>query len=347
MKLSENQKNGFYIALTVFLGVCFGIVVFFIVKHFRNNNSNNNCPDKCNGINCGDGCSACTSTCPSGSCIGGSCSGGYTCLDKCNGINCGDGCSACTGTCPSGSCIGGSCKADPNPDCYAAGQDPFGTPPGPCDIGKKLKCCDGTSFCLADNGKGYICKDTATVKTTDRCDKNKNVPLPTCSSLPKCLGSRQFCPNPSNEKEPYFFNATSNQYTYTCDNALNLELGTSMPDTTLATDTQVMAEFDLPVDGLDSCNLGWTVDAIGRCRMLNPYKTARGDTGSGSGCTFIPSDPYRPNGVKSPEYNLDKGGLWLYGVKPNLPDCNSTVPAGAKFCVGKYNPNKISKYSKP
>ena len=297
MKLSENQKNGFYIGLTVFLGLCFGLVVFFIVQHFKNKNTIN-CTPNCNGKICGDDdkCgNPCQGTCPSGqSCIGGICSGGSTCPTKCNGINCGDGCSTCTGICPSGqSCIGGICSGG-------------STCPTKCN---GINCGDGCSTC------------------TGSCP----------------YGCGQGTCNPSNEKEAYFFNATSNQYTYTCDNALNLELGTSIPNISLATDTQVMSEFDL-VDGLDSCNLGWTVDANGACRMLNPYKTAR--EGSGSGCTFIPSDPYRPNGVKSPQYTQDKGGLWLYGVKPNLPDCNSTVPAGAKFCVGKYNPNKISKYSK-
>ena len=38
MKLTQKQKNGFYISLTVFLAVGLGIVVFLIVKHFRNKN---------------------------------------------------------------------------------------------------------------------------------------------------------------------------------------------------------------------------------------------------------------------------------------------------------------------
>jgi len=187
MKLSENQKDIFYIALTVFLAVGLGIVVFLIVKHLRNKNSNN-CTPNCNGKNCGDdGCKGNCGGCQSGQTCGedGKCSGGSTCPTNCNGINCGEGCSACPNSCPSDKpCTQGQCTDGPAENCYKNNEDPFG--------GKKCQkdgCCNESQYlCFHPKHEGG--KDNYTCQT-EKC-KN-NTPPPKCSTLPNECENKNLC----------------------------------------------------------------------------------------------------------------------------------------------------------
>ena len=230
MKLSENQKNVFYISLTVFLGLCFGIVVFFIVQHFRNKNTNN-CIRKCNGKNCGDdGCKGSCGTCPSGQTCGqdGKCTGctpncdgtckeddgcGNTCQGTCpSGQTCGqdgkctgctpkcdgtckedDGCgNPCQDTCQSGqTCISGKCTPNTPDTCYGKNQDPFG-PPGACSQ-NRLKCCNNLQFCFNNKTNGYVCRDQKV--DGDICKGDQGFKYPDCTKILGCTGSSQFCPH--------------------------------------------------------------------------------------------------------------------------------------------------------
>jgi len=276
MKLLENQKNGFYIALTVFLVLCFGLVVFFIVQHFRNKN---NCTPNCNGKNCGDnGCKGNCGTCPSGQTCGqdGSCSGESTCPAKCNGINCGDGCTTCTGNCPSG---------------QTCGQD--GSCSGPVIDNKEVYFYDLNRYQIP-----YLTNNTVDGKSSiERNQENLNYIKATATGL-----------------------------------------GASF-----ATSDQLFTEWK---NGLDSCNVGWVYDPNNKNNAAIPFRTGREQ---GSGCEEPnTSNPYfdgfrHPSGDPTP--TDPKWGVFLYGVKPNLPDCNGgTINLGDR-CVGNYAPGKISKYS--
>ena len=76
--------------------------------------------------------------------------------------------------------------------------------------------------------------------------------------------------------------------------------------------------------------------------MVNPYKTQI------PGSTFC-STPNTNNISKDPStstsYQAQSAGLYLYGVKPNLPDCNNSKSNNSGIpCVGRYNKDKMSKY---
>jgi len=229
MKLLENQKNGFYIALTVFLVLCFGLVVFFIVQHFRNKN---NCPAKCNGINCGDGCTACTGNCPSG----------QTCGQD------------------------GSCSS---PEVYFYDVNRYQIP--------------------------YI--------TIGKVDNKTSV--------------ERNLENLNNIK------------------AIATSLGASF-----ATSDQLLTEWK---NGLDSCNVGWVYDPDNVNNAAIPFRTAREQ---GTGCEKPNTiNPYIDGFSGDPPPTDPKWGLFLYGVKPNLPDCNGGTINSGDRCVGNYAPGKISKYS--
>jgi hypothetical protein len=194
MNLSKNQKNGIYIGLTVF----FGLVVFFIVKHFKNKNTNN-CIPKCNGKNCGDdGCKGNCGTCPSEQTCGqdGKCSG-TVCIPDCDGKNCGeiDNCNKpCQeGPCtePGYTCISGKCNPNIPDTCYHKDEDPFGNPPGACSQ-NRLQCCDNLQFCFNKNTNNYVCRDNKL--KTDICKGDPGFKYPDCEKIPDCKGSSQFCP---------------------------------------------------------------------------------------------------------------------------------------------------------
>jgi hypothetical protein len=190
MKLSENKKNGFYITLTVFLGVCFVIVVFFIVQHFRNKNTNN-CIRKCNEKNCGnDGCKGKCGSCPSGQ----SCDqdGKCICIPKCDGTcSTNDGCGhVCQGSCPSGQTCGQDGKCSSVTDCYEDNENPF-QPPA-CAQAKKLKCCGTLKFCK--NKGDYYCRSNKAIGDVCEDDIDFSFPVCTGTKISDCMSSTQFCP---------------------------------------------------------------------------------------------------------------------------------------------------------
>ena len=198
MKLSENQKNGFYITLTVFLGLCFGIVVFFIVQHFRNKNTNN-CTRKCDGTcSTNDGCGhVCQGSCPSGQTCGqdGKCS---SCTPKCDGTcSTNDGCGhVCQGSCPSGKTCGQDGKCTSATDCYEDNENPFQAPA--CSQGTKLKCCGTLKFCK--NKGEYYCRSNKAIGDVCEGDPDFSLPICTLTKIPDCMKSTQFCPQKTGYK---------------------------------------------------------------------------------------------------------------------------------------------------
>jgi hypothetical protein len=258
MKLSENQKDVFYIALTVFLAVGLGIVVFLIVKHFRNKNSNN-CTPNCNGKNCGDdGCKGNCGGCQSGQTCGkdGKCSGGPADCSRCdNQKTCGPNCNGdCGGICssPEQTCgTDGECTGGPDTDCYGEKENPFPSH-NACDGGKKLKCCDKLSFCRS--GKDYICK---TKVKGDICQGDKGFIGPICSdsAIPDCNKSPQFCPKPDGSTCPDKCNGIK------CGDGCSGCTGTKCPDGQICPVTQHPGKPGChePRTGLacigDSCNI--------------------------------------------------------------------------------------------
>ena len=107
-----------------------------------------------------------------------------------------------------------------------------------------------------------------------------------------------------------------------------------------ATKEQLIAEWK---NGLDSCNAGWVYNNPLKedSNVYIPYRTIRG---TGSGC----ENPFALAAGEIPSVSglqgTEKWGMYLYGVKPKLPDCNSGVASGTP-CVGNYAPGKTSKFS--
>ena len=253
MELTKNKKIGLYIGLAVVLGVGFGILVFLIVRHFRNNNThNNNCTPKCDGKTCED--NGCNGSCP---CDNTCCGAGFYCdsnTKKCL-VNPPDPCKDLCGKpntagtlCPcDNTCCGAGFYCDsntkkclvnpPDPsDCYKNNEDPFGIPA--CDSGKKLKCCDDLRFCRvesSDKTYSYKCK---TKIAGDICEGDQGFIAPKCDkSIADCMTkTSQFCPTPDtdncyNENE----NPFSTQGQTPCQKGINccnrlLFCGTKNPD---------------------------------------------------------------------------------------------------------------------
>jgi hypothetical protein len=189
MNLSKNQKNGIYIGLTVF----FGLVVFFIVKHFKNKNTNN-CIPKCNGKNCGDdGCKGNCGTCPSEQTCGqdGKCSG-TVCIPDCDGKNCGeiDNCNKpCQeGPCtePGYTCIGGKCTCIP--DCDGKNCGEIDNCNNPCQEGP---CTEPGYTCIGGKCNPNI-PDTCYHKDEDPFG---NPPGACSQNRLQCCDNLQFCFN--------------------------------------------------------------------------------------------------------------------------------------------------------
>ena len=193
MKLSDNQKNGFYIGLTVCLGLCFGLVVFFIVQHFKNKNTNN-CTPNCNGKFCGDdGCKGNCGNCPSEQTCGqdGKCSG-TGCISVCDGKNCGDdnGCGKpCQeGICPSGqTCISGKCGTACISNCNGINCGDDDNCGKPCQEGI---CPDGQT-CIS----GKCNPNTPATCYQKDLDPFGNPPGACSQNRLKCCDNLQFCFN--------------------------------------------------------------------------------------------------------------------------------------------------------
>ncbi len=184
MKLSENQKYIFYIALTAFLAVGLGIVVFLIVKHFRNNN----CTPNCNGKFCGDdGCKGNCGTCLPGQTCGedGKCSG---CPDTCKGKECGDQCKGICGTCLPGQTCGEDGKCSGCPDTCKGKKCGDNGCKGICGTCLPGQTCgeDGKCSGCPENCNGVNCGPDCT-------DCRSCLPGQTCGKNGKCSGCPDKC----------------------------------------------------------------------------------------------------------------------------------------------------------
>ena len=190
MKLTQKQKNGFYISLTVFFILCFGIVVFLIVRHFKNTNCTPNCAGKvCGDDGCGSTCGAGCPKSPNYTCSAGKC----ICKANCAGKKCGedDGCgSTCDGVCPSPNftCTGGKCICTPNCSGKKCGDDDgcestcsdCSLPNYTCTGGKCICTpnCSGKK-CGDDDGCESICSDCSLPNYT--CTGGKCICKPICT----------------------------------------------------------------------------------------------------------------------------------------------------------------------
>jgi hypothetical protein len=170
MNLTENQKYGF-IGLSVILGLALGLVLFFIIRHFRNK-TGNNCVKKCNDKTCGDdGCNGSCGTCSDGKTCDIS-SGKCICVPNCDGKECGDdGCTGSCGTCSEAegkTCDISSGKCISNQDGYEDGEDIFYNK---CNKGKK--CANPKSnICFNPTKKIFSCEQSCSSTKTPDCIKN-------------------------------------------------------------------------------------------------------------------------------------------------------------------------------
>ena len=184
-----------------------------------------------------------------------------------------------------------------------------------------------------------------------------------CVCSGSCTGSKCTCPNGTvcnektslceipvtDKKEVYFYDV--NRYGIpqltTGDNSVNrnfdnMKANKQTADSlgaVQATKEQLIAEWK---NGLDSCNAGWVYNNPLKedANVYIPYRTTRG---TGSGCEnkdVLSGEIPSASGLQGTE----KWGMYLYGVKPKLPDCNSGVASGTP-CVGNYAPGKTSKFS--
>ncbi len=402
-------NNVFYILLPL---VFLGLVVFFIVKHFRNI-----CTPKCDNKICGpNGCGGNCGTCPEGK----SCSPDGTscnCVPACTGKVCGpDGCGGNCGTCPAGkSCSsdGTSCICDGacngrhcGPDaCGGGGPNNCGTCPagkscssdgtscicdgacngrhcgpdacggggpnncGTCQLGQSCdssgKCVDCPKQCdqkvCGPDGCGGVCGNcikgfqcsqdhksctcmsdcTGKICGPDNCNVANACGDPCSADGKVCASDGKSCTNPP---EIYYYNPnTGGDYT-----KINAQKYADTPgNVSVATYEQVLNEYQFDY-GLDSCYLGWTDTSfdVGSdvLEMVNPYKT---QIPSSTFCSIPNTNNISKNPSTSRPYEDDikSAGLYLYGVKPNLPDCNNSNPNNSgNPCVGRYNKDKMSKY---
>ena len=155
------------------------------------------CPNSCNGINCGDGCTTCTGVCPPGQCINGKCSAS-TCPDRCNGINCGDGCTTCPGVCPPGQCIGGTCSPCPA-NCKGINcGDGCTTCNSICPSGQTCVggTCTKTQLPDCATNTSLVCNSTCTCATGKNCNTTSGKCIPDCTSSDDCSTGSCVCPGP-------------------------------------------------------------------------------------------------------------------------------------------------------
>ena len=358
------SKNVFYILLPL---VFLGLVVFFIVKHFRNI-----CTPKCDNKICGpNGCGGNCGTCPEGK----SCSQDGTscnCVAACAGKVCGpDGCDGNCGSCPEGkscspdgtscncvaACAGKVCGPDGcNGNCGTCPVEQSCDPTGKCvDCPKQCdnKVCgsDGCGGVCGNCIKGFQCsQDQKSCTCMSDCKgkicgpDNCNVAnaCGTCPEGKSCSSDGKSCTNPP---EIYYYNPNTGGDYY---NKINAQKYADTPgNVSVATYDQVLNEYKFEY-GLDSCYPGWTDTSftVGNdfLEMVNPYKT---QIPSSTFCSIPNTNNIFKNPSTSRPYqdDIQSAGLYLYGVKPNLPDCNNSNPNNSgNPCVGRYNKDKMSKY---
>jgi len=248
----------------------------------------------------------------------------------------------------------GPCGESSN--CYCPGKtycdstnkcaDPPAVPKGTCDVNGS---CADILKCTCPTGNRC---DTSTLS----CVCSGSCTDPSICSCPKgtiCNKNTSLCEIPSNDdkKEVYFYD----KYRYSIPqltsitggdgtqiNYDNMAANKSIADkynATQATKEQLIAEWK---GGLDSCNYGWLYNNIEKedTNVYIPYRTSRG---LNSGCEkvdVVSGDIPSASGLQG----TNKWGLYLYGKKPSLPDCNGGGLTDGQECVAKYSPTKFSKY---
>ena len=321
--------NVLYILLPL---VFLGLVVFFIVKHFKNI-----CTPKCDNKICGpNGCGGNCGTCPDGkSCSpdGTSCS----CEPTCNGLHCGPDTCGGGGLDKCGTCLAGK-SCDSTGKCVDCAKNCDNKVCGSDGCGGE---CGNCIYQCSPDQKSCICVSDCTGKICGPDNCNVANACGDCSQGTVCALDGKSCTNPP---EIYYYNPNTGGE-YTKINAQTyVDTDGNVP---VATYQEVLDEYKVDY-GLDSCYLGWTDSSFDLgsdlLEMVNPYRTQI------PGSTFC-SKPNTNNISKNPstsrpyEDDTQSAGLYLYGVKPNLPDCNNSNPnISGNPCVGRYNKDKMSKY---
>ena len=296
------------------------------------------CIGNCTGKICGpDGCGGSCGTCPDGKVCSPDGKKCADCTRDCTGKICGpDGCGGSCGTCKDGNtCFsdGTYCGCLPDCDGKVCGLNGCGGLCGTCPDGKVCSWSDGKTCRDCTDCTGKICGNDDCVNV-NACG--------TCPDGRMCSPDGKSCSNPP---EIYYYNPnTGGEYTKISADAYS----TNAPNNAyVAGVNQVYDEYRMD-DGLDSCYLGWTSNSFGSGKnyltIVNPYRTQI------PGSTFC-STPNTNNINKDPstskpyEDKTQSAGLYLYGVKPNLPDCNNSKPNNSGIpCVGRYNKYRMSKY---
>jgi hypothetical protein len=149
MLSSETKKMILYVAIACLIGVITGVLLYFLIKHFRNT-SDSGCNPSC-GSN---------QTCVSGVCKDKStsgcnppCSSNQTCV---SGVCKDTPAGGCNPPCSSNqTCVSGVCKDKPSGNCTKAGDDMNKT-------GKCLECCsDSPDVYLVKGKAGPITKENS------------------------------------------------------------------------------------------------------------------------------------------------------------------------------------------
>ncbi len=233
----------------------------------------------------------------------------------------------CTDSCNS------KCKCPKGTECDSNSKTCKAKAPEPC----------GSTNCIGDTKCDY---STISCVCSGSCTDSKC----TCPNGTVCNKKTSICEIPvKDNKEVYFYDV--NRYGIpqltTGDNSVNrnfdnMKANKATADSlgaVQATKEQLIAEWK---NGLDSCNYGWVYNNPLKedSNIYLPYRTTRGKDSGCENKDVLSGEIPSASGLQGTE----KWGMYLYGVKPKLPDCNSGVASGTP-CVANYAPGKFSKFS--